>query len=207
MNLLRIVAWAAAAVGAVALSPIAGPVLTVTALGAAVAAGAGAAAAAATDPGSKDPEPDPVADDPEIQQAANQAARVARLQSQLTAARERVGEQRFLEGYITALFAVGTAAAWANGELDEDARAELQQALVGLTWAALPAGVQETIEGFFLKPLSFQQALAFVDPEDPALLAVVDDAIELAILLDDHESPRETAFRAAWRQWCNQAAS
>ncbi len=205
MNLMRIAGGAAAGIGAVAMAPIFGPVLTVTAIGAAVGAAVGGAAAAATDT-SVEP-PDPVADDPEVRSRAERVARMEALEAQLTALRERQGEQRYLERTLTALFAVGAAAAWSDGDPDAEAWAELRQAITGLSWSLLPEGLRETIEGFFEAPVSFQEALAFVDASEPGLLDLLDEAIELAILLDDQETPSETAFREAWLGWRAEAAS
>lgn len=194
MNLLKIVGGAAAGVGAMALAPVFGPVLTVTAAGAALGGllGAGAAAAAGrTLPPDPMPGPDP---DAAARERAALAVRLAALQ-------ERLRSHRSREAHILALFAVATAAAWRDHSPEPDGWAELKQALLGLTWDDCSDGLRAQLQGLYDAPPTLQQALAYVDPHDTELHDRVDDAIALAILLDDRETPAEAAFCEAWRRW------
>jgi hypothetical protein len=201
MNVLKVVGGAAAGVGSIALLPVFGPMLTVTAAGVAVGAllGGGGALASTIFAG-ETPATDPKAADEESLKRAEMAARLDRLS-------ECLRSHKAQESHVLALFAMGCAAAWCDGPPDADDWEELKQSLLGLTWENYSNGLQAQLQGFYDAPPSLQQALAFVDSDDESLHDRIDDAVELAIALDDCETAGESAFREAWRRWRSELAA
>ena len=194
MDVWKIVAGAAAGVGVLTLSPLFGPVLTITAAGAALGAGGGAAAGGTYDwlRGRGRSKTQPARPEEEHLRAhAELHGRSERLQEKLRRMQQRVG----------ALFAVGFAVAGADGPITPEEREIIQDFACGASAQWHSEALRRRVEAWATLPPGFGEAMRIVDAVgDPTLDELVDQMIDLAILLDDRETPDESAWREAWHR-------
>lgn len=100
---------------------------------------------------------------------------------------------------VEALMAIGFAAAAVDGPVNDDERAVIGQFVWGVTGAWQHWGLRRRIDQMAKAPPTYADAVRQVARiGDPALVAVVEDVIEMAIRADGRPSGAERGFLDAW---------
>lgn len=192
MAFLKYLARAALATAAIAALPVTGPVVAIAAAG---AAGAAAVAAGKLGEARRNERAE------QARTKAEEAATVREMQAKLEQAAARFADHKALEEFLVAAFALGIAAAHADGTFSEEEQAELAEIIAGEAYQAIPAGVRQQIQKLYDNPPSLATAIALAGRVSPTHWDAFDRVIDLIIDSDGDEHPEETAFREAWRRY------
>jgi len=199
MGFWKVLGGIAAGVGAVALLPVAGPIGAVTALGAAVGGGvgglAGAAASAAAE-GEKD----------DARRSGEEAAvtkyeqRLQKLIAALQKAEEQLHDDKAYFQLLIALYAVGLATAYADGNISDDELANLEEFTAGIGHSALPPHVKGIITRLKNNPPNFNTAMNYVSKLSHVDQGLFESVIEVISASDGKISEEEAALLSAFRK-------
>ncbi|WP_319540973.1 hypothetical protein [uncultured Pseudodesulfovibrio sp.] len=206
MSFWKIAAGAALGVGAIAAAPFTGggSVLAAASLAGSLAgAGTVAAAAGAATVGA--------AAGAALASSENekQEERINRLKAEHELEKKKLSEQ--LTGimndttkayeFVIAMHAVGVATAYADGNISDEEKLELDEVVAGYMNSWLPDSLKSQIKDITDNPPSVRTAYQFVEKLDLTQKGwkQVDELIEMVIMADDYEDEKETAFREAWK--------
>lgn len=197
------VVGAGCGVAVVVAAPVFGAIGTVTLVGAAVGAGVGAVAGGAA--GAVTASKDQADQNASFREGhhrgkAEATAEVERLVKKVDAMKRAHSRNGEFEKRLVALFAVGFAAAASDGPITGEERMLIESFVAGSAYQWQNEPLRLRIAELANRPPTFGDAMALVDAvADPTLDALIDDILEIAIMADGVEHPKETAFRAAWR--------
>jgi len=198
MRYLKILGGVAAGVGTVVALPIAGSIGTVTALGAAIAGTLGGVAGAAV----------AMSDEEGNDTARNKGERIAtakyreeteKLTNALKEAKDRLNNDKSYFQLLIALFAVGMAAAKANGTAPQEKIDDLEQFIMGFSFSNIPPHVKNEIDKLKFYEPDLKMAMQYVNKLDNPDMKLFEDVILLISESDGKTTEEERAFLAAFK--------
>lgn len=191
MSWLKVLGGVAAGVGTVAVLPVAGPIGAVTATGAAIGALVGGSAGLRMKK----------SDDKKEEKYKKQDEDIKVQRAKTVLAEEEIKEGRKLCAVLISGFALGLAAANADGTICQRERDEIAKFIAGLEEKDFPKNMQKTIDDLYKNPPSLNTALAMInksveDPDWNFYKGLVEDVI----IADEEISVKEQAFIEAFER-------
>lgn len=197
----KVLAGAATGVGVVVALPIAGPIGSVTVLGALAAGAVGAAGGAAADALDDSEEQAEKRGEQRAEQRAKAkyAEKIKKIQEYMETMRDRAKDWDQFGEHLIATSAVGFACANCDGEIHPQEIEEIDEFIAGVNRSELPSHVKERLGKLRREPPNLKTAfeLAKKAKMDPS---ISDDVIDVVMHADGRVHPNETAFMNAWHK-------
>ena len=204
MSFWKILAGAATGVAGVVALPIAGPIGTITAVGALAAGAVGAAGGAVADAldDSEEQAEERGEKRGEEKERAKHCAQLKKIQEymriMLKAVKDLEDCNQFFEKLI-AMAAVGFACANCDGEIHHQEIEEIDEFIAGVNHSELPSHVKERLGKLQKEPPNLKTAFKIAKKAkmDPSIL---DDVIRVVMHADGRVHPNERAFMKTWHK-------
>ena len=193
-----VIAGAGAGVGAVVFLPVAGTVGAVTLAGSAIAAGVGAAVGGTTGAvvAEQDEEKDSALKDAKAKMIAKENKFNAKFNEQITKFKE---SQEYFD-LVIALFAMGMAAANADGKIVNEEQEAIDEFIAGLAKSKLPKKIKDKINNLKQNPPSLNTAITLAKKIKDVNWELFETVISLVANADGKNDPQEIAFKEAFHK-------
>ena len=195
MSFWKVLGGVAAGVGAIVCLPVAGPIGAVTAIGAAVGGVVGGAAGAAVAFGDEETEEQLAnAKANEEKVKASKLAQEKKFNAQFEEQSKSLKEHEKLCDLIVALFAMGVAAANADGFVSDEENEALDGFVLGIAGSEFPEEIKNSIAEFKSNPPNLITAVALAKKIPNVNWELFATVIKLVIEADDEIVETESAF-------------
>lgn len=116
---------------------------------------------------------------------------------------EGLNEYENLENFVMGAFSIGVAAANIDDFISEEEREVLELSIIGVSFNMIPSNILNKITALFNDKPTFNDAMKIIDKVDKKQWSVFDDVVEAVLSIDDTDSDKKSAFRAAWKERYN----
>lgn len=194
MGFWKVLGGIAVGVGAVAVLPVAVPIAAAAAIGGAGSGLADAAAKAAAK----------VKDDArrsgEEHAKAQYEQRLQKFLAALKKTEEQLHDDKAYFDLLIALYAVGLATAYADGNISDDELADLEEFITGIGRSSLPPHIKEIITRLRDNPPNFNTAMNYVSKLSHVDQGLFESVIEVISASDGKVTEEEAALLSALRK-------
>lgn len=135
----------------------------------------------------------------QVEMRAEVLLKVRDLTDKLQETQQQLAESNVYFDKLKGIFAVGVAIAAADGEISEQERTDINEFVVGIANAQLPARVIGALHALLAAPPTFEEAYELATKCGEESMALFDNVIEVAIHADGVVHPAELAFQERWK--------
>lgn len=116
---------------------------------------------------------------------------------------EGLKEYEQLEKFLMGASSIGIAAANIDDFISEEERKTLELSIISVSYNILTQNILNKILTIFKDKPSFNDAMKIINNVDKKYWVLFDDVIEAVLSIDDTNSDKKSAFRAAWKERYN----